>query len=154
MGKLRVGIFSFTCDEGCSIVFLEVLNRTFFKWKGKMDIVHSRILRSKNEMKDIDVALVEGAISTRKEEQRLREIRANSKKVVAIGSCAIDGSPANIRNFFDAQRTAEIQPVLRKFKYAKKVSPLSEYVKVDDTVPGCPMDEEKFIALIEKLLDK
>jgi sulfhydrogenase subunit delta len=141
MGKLRVGIFSFTCDEGCSIVFLEVLNRTFFKWKGKMDIVHSRILRSKNEMKDIDVALVEGAISTKKE-------------VVAIGSCAIDGSPANIRNFFDAQRTAEIQPVLRKFKYAKKVSPLSEYVKVDDTVPGCPMDEEKFIALIEKLLDK
>lgn len=47
MKKVRVGIFSFTCDEGCSIVFLEILNRKFFEWEDEMELRNCRVLRLK-----------------------------------------------------------------------------------------------------------
>ena len=150
MKKLRVGLFSFTCDEGCSIVFLEILNDTFFRWKDSIDIVYSRVLKTKNDMKNLDIAFVEGCISGTKEAEKLKEIRNNTKKLVAIGSCAITGAPSNIRNFFDKDRLKEIEPILKKFNYRENISPLSEIVKVDESVPGCPMDEKKFIEVVEK----
>src|SRR3989344_9575723 len=90
--KLNVGIFSFTGDEGCVIVFTEILNYKIAEWKGLINFKSARVLQSKNEIEDIDVAFVEGAISTYKEEEKLKEIRAKSRKVVAIGTCAIDGA--------------------------------------------------------------
>ena len=60
--KLKIGIFSFTCDEGCSIVFIELLNDNFAKWKDIIEFKHFRALKSKNEITDIDVAFIEGAI--------------------------------------------------------------------------------------------
>lgn len=150
--KLKVGVFSFTGDEGCVIVFTELLNEYFFKWRDLVEFRYARVIQQKNVVKDIDVAFVEGAISGFKEEKMLRKIRRNSKRVVAIGSCAIDGSPSNHRNFFDEQTTKEILPILNKFPYRKKVSPLHEIIKVDETVPGCPIVEESFLNILNKYL--
>ena len=44
----------------------------------------------------------------------------------------------------------EIKIVLDKFGHRDKVSALNEIVKVDDNVPGCPMDENKFLELLNK----
>jgi len=143
--KLKIGWFSFTCSEDSTIVFLELMNERFFKWRDMIDFKHFRTLKSKNEIKGLDVAFVEGAISNKNEEKNLKEIRKNSKKLVAVGSCACTGSPANMRNFFDKKTEEEIQFILEKFGHRKKVSPLSEIVKVDDSVPGCPMDENLFL---------
>lgn len=151
MKKVRVGIFSFTCDEGCSIVFLEILNRKFFEWEDEMELRNCRVLRSKNEIKGLDIAFVEGAVSTFKEVKRLKEIRKNAK-LVAIGSCAISGAPSNLRNFLSKEKKEEIKPILKKFGHKAKVSSVSELVKVDDSVSGCPMEEEKFVEVMEKYL--
>ena len=152
MKKIRIGLTSFTCDEGCSIAFLEVLNKKFADWEKTIDITYSRILRGKNELKNIDIMFVEGSVSTQREVDRLKEIRKNTKKLVAIGTCAVNGSPSNIRNFLSKEKLDEIKPILKKFKYRDKVTGLNDVVKVDDIVPGCPMDEEKFIALVEKYI--
>jgi sulfhydrogenase subunit delta len=150
--KLRVGLFSFTSDEGCSMIFLELMNTRISDWEKSMDIKYCKLLKSKNELKKLDVAFVEGAISTFKEEKRLREIRKRTKRLVAIGSCAVSGSPSNQRNFFSEDTKAEIRMVLDNFGHREKVSALSEIVKVDDFVPGCPMDEEKFLQVLDKYL--
>ena len=152
MKKLNVGLFSFTSDEGCSMIFLELMNDRFFEWKKLIDFRYFKLMKSKNVLKDIDVAFVEGAISTYNEEKKLKLIRKYSKKLVAIGSCAIDGSPSNQRNFFDKGRKGEIKFILDKFGHREKVSPLNEIVKVDDNVSGCPMIEEKFIEVLNKYL--
>ncbi|MEM4363860.1 MAG: hypothetical protein QXS90_01125, partial [Candidatus Diapherotrites archaeon] len=81
--KLRVGIFSFTGDEGCVITFVEILNYKLKDWKDKVDFVYARILKANNTMNDLDVAFVEGAISNSKELKLLQEIRDKTKKVVA-----------------------------------------------------------------------
>lgn len=150
--KLKVGLFSFTSDEGCSMIFLELMNNHFFDWEKIIDFKYFKLLKSKNELKNLDVAFVEGAISTFKEEKKLKEIRKKSKKLVAIGSCAVDGSPSNQRNFFSEDKKEEIELVLDEFGHRDKVSALNEIVKVDDNVPGCPMDEDKFLEVLNKYL--
>ena len=150
--KLKVGLFCFTSDEGCSMIFLEIMNNYFFEWEKIIDFKYFKLLKSKNELKDLDVAFVDGAISTFKEEKKLKEIRKNSKRLVAIGSCAVNGSPSNQRNFFSDGTKKEIKIVLDKFGHRDKVSALNEIVKVDENVPGCPMEEDKFLEVLNKYL--
>jgi len=150
--KLKVGLFSFTSDEGCSMIFLELMNNHFSEWEKLLEFKYFKLLKSKNELKGLDVAFVEGAISTFKEEEKLKEIRKNSKRLIAIGSCAVNGSPSNQRNFFSVDTKNEIKMVLDNFGHRDKVSPLNEIVKVDENVLGCPMNEEKFLEVLNKYL--
>ena len=150
--KLAVGIFSFTGDEGCVITFVEILNYKLRDWADKVEFRHFRVIKSRNSLDGLDVAFVEGAISNEKEVAKLKEIREKSKRVVAIGTCAIAGFPSNHRNFFDEARLQEIKPVLEKFGHREKVSPIGEFVKVDAVVPGCPIVESAFVQVMEKYL--
>lgn len=148
--KLNVGWFSFTCCEDSTIVFIELMNERFFEWRKLINFKYFRTFKSNNSIDDLDIAFVEGAISSRKEEETLRKIRENSKKLVAIGSCACTGSPANQRNFFDEKTKNEIQFILDRFNHNEFVLPLSDLVKVDDYISGCPMDEKIFLAKLDQ----
>lgn len=130
----------------------ELMNERWQDWKEKIEFVYARILQAENEIRDIDVAFVEGAIATERQERRLKEIRKNSKHLVAIGSCACSGMPAGQRNEFDKSKMKEIKVVLDRFKHREHVVPLKDLVKVDDSVPGCPMLEDKFLAVLDKYL--
>ncbi len=154
MRKLRFGFFSFTGDEGCMMIFLESLNSRYADWLKNVDFRYSKLLREKSELKDLDVAFVEGAISTKDEVERIKKVRKASKVLVAMGACAIDASPSAHRNFFASKELKEIKPILKKFGYLDKVYPLSKFVKVDHQVPGCPMDEGKFVELVERFISK
>ncbi len=152
--KLRVGWFSFACCEDSTIMMTEMLNERWQDWKKKIDFVHARVLKADNELKNIDVSFVEGAIATDKDARRVKEIRANSKYVVAIGACAVDGMPAAQRNLFDKKTKKEIVVILERFKHREKVVPLKDVIKVDDFVPGCPMQEDVFLQVLDKYLKK
>ncbi len=152
MPKLRAGWFTFTCSEDSSIVFTELLNEHYFEWKNLIEFCHFKALREKSSPKNLDVAFVEGAITGKNEEKKLKEIRKNCKKLVAVGSCACTGAPSNQRNSFSSEQLAEIKPILRKFGYRKKAAAVNEIVKVDASVPGCPMDEKIFLEAMDKML--
>ncbi len=152
--KLRIGWFSFTCCEDSTIIFTELLNKHYKEWLKKIDFVHARILRKDTGdiINQMDLAFVEGAISSKSQEKKLKKIRKNAKRLVAIGSCAVLGSPSNQRNFFNQKQLKEIKPILDKFKYKEKVQKLSEIVRVDDNVPGCPMNEKTFLNIMKEHL--
>jgi coenzyme F420-reducing hydrogenase gamma subunit len=150
--KLRIGWFSFTCSEDSTMVWVELMNDNFFKWKELLDIQHARVLRKVNKLENIDVAFVEGAITTEGDAKKLREIRKNSKKLVAIGSCAVTGMPSAQRNLFDDELKKEIEFLVKRFKQTDKVRKLSDIVVVDDEVNGCPMDESAFLSILDKYL--
>lgn len=153
--KLRLGWFSFTCCEDSTIIFTELLNKNYKDWLKKIEFVHARVLRKDDtqEIKEMDVAFIEGAISSDLQESKLKKIREKAKTLVAIGSCAVTGSPSNQRNFFNQENFQEIKPILDKFKYKEKVLKASDVVKVDESVPGCPMNEEMFLKLMRNFLD-
>ena len=150
--KLRIGWFSFTCCEDSTMVWIELMNDNFFKWKDLLDIRYARVLKKDNKLDGIDVAFVEGAITNDEDAKKLRSIRKHSKKIVAIGSCAVNGMPAGQRNMFDEETKKEIEFLLIRFKQADKVRMVKDVVPIDDEVPGCPMQEEAFLHILDKYL--
>jgi len=154
--KIRIGWFTFTCCEDSTIIFTELLNKHYKEWFQKLEFVHARILRkdNTNQIQQMDIAFVEGAISSDGQETKLKQIREKSTKLIAIGSCAVTGAPSNQRNLFNGSQNEEIKAILEKFKYKDKVLKLSDVVKVDESVPGCPMNEKIFLDLIQRHLSE
>ncbi len=148
----KIGVFSFTCCEGCVVSFIEILNKKYDEYMKKMKIVNMKTLRTSEQIKPMDLAFVEGAISTESEIRKLKEIRKKSKKLIALGSGAVNGYPSNQRNKFDKTKKKLIQPLIEKFHQLKTIEPISKFVKVDNKIEGCPVDEQDLINKIEGYL--
>ncbi len=150
--KLRVGWFTFTCCEDSTVIFTELLNDRWEEWRKLIDFRHARVLKTKNVLDELDVAFVEGAISSEEQAKKLQEIRDKSKTLVAIGACAVTGLPSAQRNDFDEETMKEIEPILTRFKHLDRVQKLDELVKVDVAVPGCPMNPDTFLGVVNGAL--
>lgn len=150
--KLQVGWFTFTCCEDSTIVFTEVLNDHWQEWRRQIDFVHARILQTKNTEGELDVAFIEGAISSEEQKQRLEKIRSQATWLVAVGACAVVGMPSAQRNKFDEKTKQEIGFILERFHHLDSVLSVKEVVKVDAELPGCPMDPKQFVAVVNKAL--
>lgn len=151
--KLVIGWFSFTCCEDSTILFTELLNKYFDKWRNLIEFRHLKVLKTKNELRDLDVAFIEGAISSESQAEEARKIRANTKYVVAIGSCACTGTPSSSRNKFIGKELSDrIRWYMSNFNYSDKVHRLEDVIKVDDKVNGCPMVTLMFLKTINKYL--
>ena len=150
--KLKVGVFSFTCCEGCVVVFIENLNEKYEEYMKKIKIENFRQLKKVKKIGNLDIALVEGAISTESEIRKLKEIRKKSKKLVALGSGAVDGYPSNQRNKFVGKKKKDVQPLIKRYNQIEKISPLKVFVKVDDNIKGCPVDAEELMKKMDGYL--
>lgn len=151
--KLAIGWFSFTCCEDSTILLTELLNDNLDTWKKLVDFKYIRPLKTKNDPTNLDVAFIEGAASSVKQEEEMKKIRENAKYVVAIGSCAVTGLPSATRNqFVDIELNEKIQWYIKTFSYGQKVKKLDEVIKVDDMVPGCPMNVDTFKQALDKYL--
>jgi len=150
--KIKIGWFSFSCCEDNTIVMTEVMNDHWREWKEKFDFRHARVLKSKNIMDEFDVAFIEGAIASPEQEKSVKEIRALSKKLVAIGACAVIGLPAGQRNSFTEDQKKSIDFLVTRFGALPKVLRVADVVKVDAEVPGCPMDPKKFLEVVNKVV--
>ena len=135
------------------IAFVETLNKKYFEWTEKMDIEYFRALKKVKPIKPMDIAFVEGAITTPSEIRKLKLIRKNAKKLVALGSGAINGWPSNMRNDFNNVKKKEIAELVEKLNQIETVSPIKEFVKIDDEISGCPVDEKLFIKKMEGYLN-
>ena len=151
--KLIIGWFSFTCCEDSTILLTELLNDHLDEWKKVIEFRHVRSLKTKNSLEGLDVAFVEGAISSDTQAAELKKIRDNAKYLVAIGACACTGMPSASRNAFtSAEINEKIEWYMKNFDYSQKVRKLDEIIKVDDYVQGCPMNVPTFLAAMEKYL--
>lgn len=133
-------------------MFTELLNDHWREWKKLIDFKSALVLQRKEDFSDLDVAFVEGAITSDEQAEKLQKIRAISKKLVAIGQCACSGMPSAQRNSFSPEQKAEIEALLTQFKYAPVVKKVSDVVTVDASVNGCPMNEAKFLEVLSAAL--
>ena len=120
-----------------------------------MEFRHMKALKTNNSLSGLDVAFIEGAISSESQANEVRQIRENAKYVVAIGACACTGQPSTSRNQFVGEQLNErIRWYLSHFDYGKEVKRLNEVIQVDDMVRGCPMKVPSFLQTLEKYLDQ
>lgn len=150
--KIAIGWFSFSCCEDSTIVFTELMNDHWQEWKKLFEFRHAKVLKSNNVMGPFDIAVVEGAIASPEHVEKLQTIRAQTKKLVAIGACAVTGLPAGQRKNFTEGQRAEIQFLIDRFGALPEVKTVKEVVTVDAEVPGCPMDPKKFLDAVNALV--
>lgn len=150
--KKRVGIFSLTCDEGCSIMLAEIFNTKLVPWLEKMKLVYFLALKDHTEAKNLDIALVEGVVTSEKDLAHIKKIREKSKILIAMGMCAATSQPSGQRNNFNINQLKEIENHLERYKFLPKALALKEAVRVDDEISGCPIDEGSFVETFEKYL--
>jgi sulfhydrogenase subunit delta len=152
--RLVVGWFSFTCCEDSTILFTELLNDHFDEWKKVVEFRHMKALKTNNSLSGLDVAFIEGAISSESQAKEAQRIRENAQYVVAIGACACTGQPSTSRNQFASEQINErIRWYLSHFDYGKQVRRLNEVIQVDDMVRGCPMKVPSFMQALKKYLE-
>jgi hypothetical protein len=83
--RLVVGWFSFTCCEDSTILFTELLNDHLDEWRRMVEFRNMKALKANNSLAGLDVAFIEGAISSESQAEEVMRIRDNAWYVVAIG---------------------------------------------------------------------
>lgn len=152
--KLKCAWFSFSCCEDNTIIMTELLNDHWLEWSKIIEFKHFRTLRTNNSMEPFDIAFIEGAIASQKQIDKLKKIRELSKKIVAVGSCAVVGMPSGQRNFFNEVQQNNIKFLLDKFSTLPRVLKVSEVVTVDAEIPGCPMEPDNFLKITNSLISE
>jgi len=149
--KPRVAVFSFTCCEGCSLAILECENElldilnlvTFVRWREAMT----------ETTEDIDIALIDGSISTHDDVRRLKQIREMAKMIIPIGACAYNGGVNAIKNRYGMSEVKEMVYGEEGAQFDTiPVRPVSAVVPVEFALPGCPLDREEFIRTVRDLV--
>lgn len=150
--RIKIGWFSYSCCEDNTVVMTEVMNDHWEEWKKIFDFRHVRVLKSKNIYDEFDIAFIEGAVAGPEQEEQLKDIRSRSKKLVAVGSCACIGLPSGQRNNFTPEQRESIDFLVTRFGALPKVLKVSDVVKVDVEIPGCPMSPEVFLEKVNTLV--
>jgi coenzyme F420-reducing hydrogenase gamma subunit len=149
---MRVGVFKFSSCDGCQLAFFE-LEEEFLSLAEVLSIEYFLEASSENRWTDFDLAFVEGSISTPEEEDRIRKIRENSKILIAIGACAVSGGIQSARNYEDFQEIfTGIYRGRVSFEIKPHSRPISDFVKVDLEIRGCPINREHLRNTIYSLL--
>ena len=150
--KTIVAVHKFSSCDGCQLGFLN-LGEQLLSLSEMVDIVHFAEAGMLDESASVDIAFVEGSISTEKDVQRIKSIRDTSNYVITIGACATAGGLQALRNMADAEQWH--QAIYAKPSFVETLStstPIAEHIKVDYELWGCPISTRQLLWTIRSLL--
>ena len=155
MSKPTVGIFGLTGCAGDQLLILNCEDEL-------LDLVELLDIRdfvmansARDEHSQLDVALVEGAVVTERDEAILRHVRQRSNMLIAIGACAATGGIPGMAPEIDRKQAFHdvYGDAAANFELAAdRGRPLSDFVQVDGIIPGCPIEKHEFLGAIASLL--
>ena len=162
MSKIKLATVWLDGCSGCHMSFLD-MDESLLELGKQFDLVYSPLVDFKVYPEMVDVALVEGAISSVEDEHKIYHIRKHTTLLVAMGDCAVTGNVPAMRNPFgplsilerayhqnasaQPQTPCQIVPAL-----LDKVRPVHEFVDVDLYLPGCPPSADTFFKVLTELL--
>jgi len=150
--KLKVAIVGLTSCDGCSVSILD-MGLEFIASIDHFELGDFFIVMDEKDKKvEYDVAIVEGAPLTKKNIESLKAIRQRAKFLVGIGACAHFGVIPNIKNYIDKGKAVKYQyPKTYKKVENPDIKPISEFVKVDFIIPGCPPEGKDIISVLNTI---
>ncbi|MBK8575275.1 MAG: NADP oxidoreductase [Elusimicrobia bacterium] len=163
--KKRVATVWLGGCSGCHMSLLDI-DEGLLEIAPLMDLVKSPLVDGKEFPEGVDVAVVEGCVSTDHDRIQIFKIRERSKVLIALGDCAVTGNVTALRNLlgpaamldqaYQKAATNDNQgemPSVEIPTLLPRASPLSHYVKVDVHVPGCPPSPDLIFAALKALLE-
>lgn len=151
--KPKIAFFSLTSCEGCQFTLLD-LGEKFFNFLKKTKLIEFSLIEEEAfpGKEKIEVAFVEGNPIKKEEVSLLKRIRKQSKTLVALGNCAALGGIPEMKNYQGKERT--IRYIYKKTRGIAnpEIKEIDNFVKVDFTIPGCPISGQEFLKLAKELI--
>lgn len=139
--------------EGCHVSLLDA-HEGLLDLLAQADLVYSPFSGPNEMPAHVDVAMIEGAVTTEEDRARLLKARAAASTLVAVGSCAVLGGIGGLRNLHRVSEVtaqafgadAEKSDLLPELE--PRVRPVSDVVQVDISVPGCAPKTVQIVAAL------
>ena len=162
MSKIRMATTWLDGCSGCHMSFLD-LDELLIDIAAQIDLVYSPLVDAKEFPENVDVTLVEGAVSNDEAEEKIRLIRERTRVLVSFGDCAVTANVPAMRNQFKKEDVLTRGYVENAtFKQAipemgiphllKHTRPVHEFVTVDVFLPGCPPRPQAILFSLTELL--
>ena len=150
--KPRIAVHKFSSCDGCQLAFLN-LGEPLLELAALVDITHFLEVGFDAPGAQVDIAFIEGSVSTPDDIARLQTIRAQSRYVITIGACATAGGVQALRNMADTQAwTAAIYASPEYIRSLATSTPIRAHIKVDLELWGCPVNGRQVLAAVRALL--
>lgn len=152
--------------SGCHMSLLDMDER-LLTLAERADIVYSPLVDAKVFPDDVDIALVEGAVSTDEDLERVKMVRERSRTLVAFGDCALTTNVPGMRNVFGGVAAEPLYerayienttinprfPTRNVPHHLPRTLPVHKVVDVDVYLPGCPPSADRIFDAVVALLD-
>jgi len=151
--KPKVGIYGLTGCAGDQLVILNCEDE-LLDIAGALDIKFFPMAMTGNDEKcPLDIVFVEGTVVQPEDEQMLKKLRERAKLLIAIGTCAAWGGMPAMKNETSRQEL-KMQVYGAASEAFKTVTPqpVSNFVKVDLAISGCPIEKEQLLQAVASLL--
>ena len=142
MRSFRLATVWLTGCSGCHMSLLN-LHQGLLQVLEQYELVYSPLLDIKVYPEGVDLVLVEGAVATADNQEMARIIRQQTKIVISLGDCAVNGNVTGLRNPISREEVLRCsygsqQENPPASQLLPKVLPLHQVIRVDDFIPGCP----------------
>lgn len=151
--KPTVAVYKFSSCDGCQLSILN-MEDDLLDLANVIDIAFFLEATRAQRPGPYDIAIVEGSITTPHEIERIKEVRAQAKTVIALGTCATAGGIQALRNFASADEYAKVVYGHPEYlHYLQTATPIAEHILVDLELWGCPVNKAQVIEVIVALLN-
>jgi NAD-reducing hydrogenase small subunit len=163
MKKVKVATVWLDGCSGCHMSLLD-MDAGIISLAQKIDLVYGPLVDAQEFPEDVDVTLVEGAVSSQDDLNKLQKIRQRTNLLVSLGDCAVTGNVPAMRNsipvnkllqriYVEGAQEGKVVPTDGVPALLKQARPLREFVKVDLCLPGCPPPAKAIAGVISDLVD-
>lgn len=160
--KARIATLWLDGCSGCHMSLLDIDER-LLDIAPLIELIYSPVVDNKEFPENVDLTLVEGAIASDEDIEKIKLVRSRTKLLVALGDCAVTGNVPALRNNFlleDVLHRGYVEnatanqgaPSREVPKLEAKVIPLHELVHVDLFVPGCPPSADLIFFVLSEVL--
>lgn len=150
--KPRLGVFKFSSCDGCQLSLLDCEDE-LLAIAGAIDIAYFPEATRSDDVGHYDLAFVEGSVTTPHEAELIQDIRERSTALITLGACATSGGIQALKN--GADTAAFIEAVYAHPDFISTLdtaTPISDHVKVDFELRGCPVAKHQLIELVAATL--
>nr|MBC8285559.1 oxidoreductase [Nitrospinota bacterium] len=150
--KPKVAVWKFASCDGCQLSLLDCEDELLAVTQ-EIEIANFPEASRAVVEGPYDLSLVEGSITTPHDAERIQRVRQSSKFLITIGACATAGGIQALRNFKDVNEFISIVYATPDYIDTLQTSTaISEHVKVDFELRGCPIDKMQLIEVISAFL--